>query len=383
MPTAMIATQQTEIPLVDIKAQYESIKREIDAAMQGVVSRCGFIGGEAVDSFERNFAAYCQAPHAVGVSSGTNALHLVLAALGIGPGDEVILPSYAFISTAEPVAQTGARLVFADIEPAAYTIDPGSVARRITARTRAIICTHTFGQMADMGALRQIVASARHDIAIIEDAAHAPGAAQGDCPVGAASRAACFSFFPERNLGAYGDAGAIVTRDAELAGRCRKLAAHGRNGVQQHEFIGYSYRLDALQAAVLDVKLRHLDTWTEQRRNRAALFDHALADVPGVTLPQATCCNHHVYHRYVIQVDERDALRRYLAEHDIATGVHYGEALHRQPALIRHGFDADALPVTEEVSRRNLSLPMYPELSDQQIRRIANAVMDFQIRRVR
>ncbi|MEE9296549.1 MAG: DegT/DnrJ/EryC1/StrS family aminotransferase [Phycisphaerae bacterium] len=434
------------IPLVDLKAQYRDIQPEIDAAVAAVLADCGFVKGPRVTAFEERFAAYCDAASSVGTSSGTAALHLALAALGVGPGDEVIAPAHTFIATVEPISQLGARIVFADVDPATYTLDPESVERCITARTRVILPVHLYGQMADMEGLR---ACCGREICIVEDAAQACGAGleegtkgeegtearrhegrgrdegtggrrdgvesairnpqssilnRQSSIVNPQSRAVCFSFFPGKNLGAYGDAGAVVTSDNNLAQRMRKLRDHGRQDKHRHDLMGYNYRLDALQAAILQVKLPHLDEWNRRRRSRAALYNEMLGGVPGVTIPAVAAGRRHVYHLYVIQVDDRDGLRRFLADRRIVTGIHYPIALHQQPALQqahgleegtkarRHGgtkgivsvgFGSDALPVTERLVGRILSLPMFPEMTHDQVAEVADAVHAFQTRRKR
>ena len=371
------------IPLVDLKAQYRTIRAEIDAAVAQVLTDCGFVKGPRVAAFEEQFAAYCGTTCAVGTSSGTTALHLALAALGVGPGDEVIVPAHTFIATVEPIVQLGARIVFADVDAATYTLDPASVERCITRRTRVILPVHLYGQMADLERLRALAAAGGRNLFIVEDAAQAHGARRGPHRAGGGGMTGCFSFFPSKNLGACGDAGAVTTDDGELAQRMRKLCDHGREDKYRHDLLGYNYRLDALQAAVLRVKLAHLDKWNRRRRSRAARYDELLRDVPGVTLPGTDPKNEHVYHLYVIQVDDRDGLCGHLAERRIAAGIHYPIALHQQPALWNIDCGSDALPVTERLVGRILSLPLFPEMTDDQVAEVADAVRTFQTRRVR
>lgn len=377
MTATATAVQTAPIPLVDLKAQFASIRGEIDDAIREVIDRCAFINGEPVARFEADFADYCGTAHAVGASSGTTALHLALCALGIGPGDEVILPAHTFIATAEAVAHCGARIVFADIDPQTYTLDPESVARCITPRTRAIIPVHIYGQMADMAGLRAVAAACNHEVIILEDAAQAHGAERDGVRAGNGARAGCFSFFPGKNLGACGDAGMVTTNDGDLAKRMRALADHGRQSKYEHDQIGYNYRLDALQAAILRVKLGHLEHWTKLRRTRAALYQDLLGHTAGITVPHVAADTRHVYHLYVIQVDNRDGLRNYLADRGISAGVHYPLPLHQQPALRRRGFDAAALKVTERVAARIISLPLYAEMTDEQVIRVSDAVHRF------
>jgi dTDP-4-amino-4,6-dideoxygalactose transaminase len=377
MPTRTIAPTDTTIPLVDLKAQYATIKRDVNAAIARILDDCAFIGGPEITRFETDFAHYCGARHGVGTSSGTTALHLALCALGVGQGDEVIAPAHTFIATVEAVAQTGARVVFADVDEATYTLDPESVATCLSSRTRAIIPVHIYGQMADIAAIKELKSSCDHEIVIIEDAAQAHGARRDGIRAGGACRAGCFSFFPGKNLGAFGDAGMVTTHDTELADRCRKLANHGRQDKYRHDLMGFNYRLDALQAAILNVKLQHLAAWTLRRRSRAAIYDELLTGVPGVTLPAVADDAEHVYHLYVIQVDDREGLRAHLAECNIATGVHYPIPLHQQPAVRRLGFAAAPLPVTEALCERILSLPIYPEMTDDQVARVAQCVREY------
>ncbi|MCB9866346.1 MAG: DegT/DnrJ/EryC1/StrS family aminotransferase [Phycisphaerales bacterium] len=365
------------IPLVDLHAQFASIQSEIDEAIRDVIGRCAFIGGEPVAGFERDFADFCNVEHAVGASSGTTALHLALCALGIGPGDEVIAPAHTFIATVEAIAQCGARIVFADIDPQTYTLDPESVARCLTPRTRAILPVHIYGHMADMSGLRKIAGNCDHEVILIEDAAQAHGAERDGVRAGAGGRVGCFSFFPGKNLGACGDAGMVTTNDADLARRMRALANHGRQSKYEHDQMGYNYRLDALQAAILKVKLVHLDRWTKLRRSRAALYQDLLGHTAGITTPHVAEDARHVYHLYVIQVDNRDGLRNYLADRGISAGVHYPIPLHQQPALRRHGFDSAPLKITERIANRIISLPLYPEMTDEQVIRVADAVHRF------
>lgn len=375
----MIATtvETAPIPLVDLHAQYAAIKSDIDMAIGETLESCRFVGGPAIAQFEADFARYSGARCGVGTSSGTSALHLALCALGLGPGDEVIIPAHAFIAAAEAIAQTGARIVFADVDADTYTIDPESVAQSLTPRTRAIIPAHVYGQMADIRALKEITAAHDHEVIILEDASQAQGARRDGIRAGSAGRAACFSFAPDNNLDAYGDAGMVTTDDTELADRCRRLANHGRQDKYHHASIGYNYRMDTLQAAILNVKLQHLALWTLRRRSRATLYNEMLADLPGVITPCVADETEHVYNRYVIQIENREGLRAFLAEHNIAAGVHYPVPLHHQPAIRRQGYVAAPLPVTEQLCERILSLPIYPEMTDDQVERVATAVRAF------
>jgi len=363
------------IPFVDLRRQYVRIREEIDVAIQDTLDRAAFIGGAKVAEFEGEFARYCGVSSCVGVGNGTDALFLALRSLGIGPGDEVITVSHTFIATAEGITLTGARPVFVDIDPNTYLMCPDAVEAAITSRTKAVLAVHLYGQAVDMDPLMALAES--RGLWVVEDAAQAHGASTGGRRVGSFGDAACFSFYPGKNLGAYGDAGAVVTKDADLALRVRKLANHGRTEKYVHEFPGVNSRLDALQAAVLSVKLRHLDSWTDDRRAAAAAYCDALANVPGVTTPTVRDGAESVWHLFVVQVPDRAKLRAHLADHGVQSGVHYPVPLHLQPAYREPGVAAGAFPVTEEVTKRILSLPMFPELGCEAAVRVAQIVSDF------
>ncbi len=361
------------IPLVDLKAQYVGIKDEIDAAIRRVLESTQFILGPEVEQFEQEFARLCGTAHAVGTSSGTSALHLALLACGAQPGHEVITVSYTFIAVAEAISQTGAQPVFVDIDPETYTIDPVKIEAAITPRTRAIIAVHLYGQCADMDPIREL--ARQHNLAIIEDAAQAHGAEYKGQRAGAIGDIGCFSFYPGKNLGAYGDGGIIVTNDPEKASIARLLRNHGRRTKYEHLTEGYNYRLDALQAAILRVKLKHLAEWNEQRRSVAHRYNELLAQLPIQTPVERS---KHVYHLYVIRSAHRDRLYDYLREHEILTGIHYPIPLHLQPAYRNHPQAGEGrFPVTEQCAREVLSLPMYPELTDEQVVTICEAIKRF------
>ncbi len=362
------------LPLVDLKTQYRTIQPEIDAAIAAVLADAQFIKGPHLARFERNFAAFAGCEHVVGASSGTTAIHLALAALGIGRGDEVILPSMTFFASVEPVIQCGAAPVFADIDARTCLIDPESVARCIGPRTRAILPVHLYGQMADMDALIALARAADPPIALIEDCAQAHGARQGERRAGASGDAGCFSFFPGKNLGAFGDAGAVVTGDAALAARLASLADHGRSAKYLHDTPGFNYRMDALQAAILDVKLAHLERWNAQRVALAELYDALLAEIAGIETPAVAGGNRHVFHLYVIQLDERDELLGSLRANGIEAGVHYPVPIHEQPALRGVACRTDSLERTERAARRVLSLPIFPEMTPEQVFGVASAI---------
>jgi len=364
------------IPLVDLKAQYARIKPEIDAAMARVIGSTSFIMGKEVRDFEAAFAGYMQVKHAVGVSSGTDAIFLALYALGVGAGDEVITTPHTFIASAEPIAHLGARPVFVDIDPATYNLNPALLEAAITERTKAILPVHLYGQPADMQPILDI--ASKHNIPVIEDAAQAHGAEYHGRRVGNWGVMACFSFYPGKNLGAYGDAGAVLTNDDTLAKRLAMLRNHGRTGKYEHEFIGYGDRLDALQAAILAAKLPHLEEWNEARRRHAAYYRQALAGIPGLTLPSELPDVRHVYHLYVIRVaGDRDALIEHLKGAGIECGIHYPIPLHLQTAMAYLGYRQGDFPETEKAAASVVSLPMYPELDAGQLNTIVEAISEF------
>jgi len=355
------------IPLVDLHAQYLTIKPEIDAAMQGVIARSAFIGGDEVRQFETEFAAYCEAKACVGVGNGTDALYLTLRALGIGPGDEVITVSHTFIATAEAISLTGARPVFVDVREDTMLMDPEAVEAAITPRTRALLPVHLYGQPCEMDRLLDL--ARLHGLKVVEDAAQAHGARWQGRRVGSLGDVACFSFYPGKNLGAYGDGGAVVSQDEDLIRRVRMLANHGRLEKYTHEIEGVNSRLDGLQAAILRVKLRHLDEWNAARRRHAAHYLEALRD-SGVGLPVVHPDAEPVWHLFVVRVRERDRLQARLKEQGIATGVHYPLPLHQQPAYAYLGYPQGSFPVTEGLASAILSLPMFAELTEEGVERV-------------
>lgn len=365
------------IPLVDLRAQYAEIQEEIDAALSAVVREQSFIKGPHLAEFEEQFAEFCGTRFALGASSGTTAIALALAALDIGEGDEVIVPSHTFFATVEPILQLGARPVFADVDPETYLIDPDSVERCLTFRTRAIMPVHLYGQMADMQRLRDLAWKRYRRVALIEDCAQAHGAQQGDLQAGGAGDIACFSFYPGKNLGAYGDGGAVTTNDSGLAERMAKLADHGRATKYVHDCVGFNYRLDALQAAVLSVKLRHLPAWNERRRQLAANYTKLLANVEDCGVPQTAPNNTHVYHLYVVDCPHRGEMLEHLREKGVGAGVHYPVPVHLQPALRSCEWSADELPHTEVAAQRVLSLPLFPELTEAQQQEVVEALRSF------
>ena len=362
------------IPLVDLKAQYAAIKPEIDAAIQRVIGNTSFSLGKEVADFETNFAAFCQAKHCIGLDSGTAALHLALLLCDVKPGDEVITTTHTFVATAEGISIIGARPVLVDIDPRTYNLDPRAVERAITPRTRAIIPVHLYGQPAEMDAILEI--ARKHNVCVIEDAAQAHGAEYRGKRAGTMGDVACFSFFPSKNLGAYGDAGALITNDDELAARARLLRDHGRRDKYEHLIVGYGYRLDALQAAILGAKLPHLDAWNVRRRAIADYYTELLSNTE-IVPPYAPSHITPVYHIYAVRAKNRDGLRAHLKSRGIETGIHYPISLHLQPVYANLGYARGDFPHAEQVANEELSLPMYPELTDAQVEMIAQTVREF------
>jgi dTDP-4-amino-4,6-dideoxygalactose transaminase len=356
------------VPLLDLKAQYASIRGEIDAALSKVVEDQRFILGPEVSELELELGTYLGVRHAVGVSSGSDALLLALLALEIGPGDEVITSAYSFFATAGAIVRVGATPVFADIEPASYNLDAEAVAAKLSPRTRALLPVHLFGRAAELGRLAELAP----DLPIIEDAAQAIGAVHRERRVGSLGRIGCFSFFPSKNLGGYGDGGLCTTDDDELAAKLRALRVHGQTGGRYlHAFVGGNFRLDALQAAVLRVKLRHLERWTEARRRHASRYRELLAGLP-LTLPlEDPPGGRDVYNQFVIRIRDRDPVKQYLDAHQVGNAIYYPRGLHLQPCFEALGYREGSMPASEAASRETLALPIYPELTDLQLDEVA------------
>jgi dTDP-4-amino-4,6-dideoxygalactose transaminase len=351
------------IPFVDLRAQYLSIKAEIDEAIARVLETTAFVLGREVDAFEAAFAEYVGAKYCVGLNSGTAAVQLAVMACGIGAGDEVIVPANTFFATAEGVSTAGAAPVFVDADPISYNIDPARIEAAITERTRAIMPVHLYGQAADLDPIFEL--ARKRNLHVIEDAAQAHGSLYKGKRVGAIASAGCFSFYPGKNLGAYGEGGAVVTNDEEVARRVRLLRDHGSEKKYWHEIVGYNFRLEGIQGAVLGVKLRHLDKWNDLRRAHAARYDELLAGSP-LTLPREMPYARHIYHLYVVQASERDALQK--------TGIHYPVPIHLQPAYAAMGHGPGDFPEAERQAERVLSLPMFPELTNEQVERVVEII---------
>lgn len=360
------------VPMLDLAAEYRDLEAELAAAVGKVIASGRFILGPEGEALEHEVAAYLGVRHAVAVASGTDALHLALRAAGIGPGDEVITPSFTFIAAAEAVSYVGARVVFVDIDPATYNLDPAACEAAIGPATRAVIAVHLFGQTADLSAIDAICR--RRGLALIEDCAQAIGADFDGRRAGAWGALGCFSFYPTKNLGAYGDAGMVVTDDPKLAEVVRMLRHHGSRTTYRHEMIGYNSRLDELQAAILRVKLKHLDHWNAQRRERAALYRRLLAGSP-VGLPVEHGRGAHVYHQFTIRAPLRDALREQLAARGVASAIYYPVPVHQQPVYAPE-YGSVTLPVSERAAREVLSLPIYPQLTESAVKDVCDALRE-------
>lgn len=360
-----------QVPFVDLAAQYAAIKEEVDAAIASVLRRTNFILGQDVDLFEKEFAAFCEAEHAVGVDSGTSALELILRAYDVGPGDEVITVANTFIATVLAISYAGATPVLVDADPQTYTIDVSKLEEAITPHTKAIIPVHLYGQPADMDPIMEI--AQKHGLKVIEDTCQAHGARYKGMRAGSLGHAAAFSFYPAKNLGAYGDGGIVVTDDEQVAQRVRMLRNYGQREKYNHLVRGFNRRLDTLQAAVLRVKLRYLADWNAARRQHAGQYDRLLASTP-LVLPLEADYAESVYHLYVVRTDNREALRNYLHEQDIATGIHYPIPVHLQPAYQGLGYGRGDFPVSERYAEQVVSLPMYPELTPEFIDHVVEAI---------
>ena len=364
-----------KIPFVGLKAQYFSIKRKIDFAVESVINQAAFVGSSFVYDFESEFAKALGAKYCIGVGNGTDAIFFALKSLGIGRGDEVVVPANTFIATAEAVSATGAKVVFVDCDPGYYQINPNKIKKSITEKTRAIIAVHLYGQPAPMNEIIKI--AKKFHLIVIEDAAQAHLAAYNGNPVGTIGRVGCFSFYPGKNLGAYGDGGAIVTNDKKTALMCRLLTNHGRIDKYNHIMEGYNSRLDGLQAAILSVKLPHVAQWNRKRREIAGIYNSLLRKIPEVITPKEMPKTRSAFHLYVIRCKKRDELKKYLKSCGIETGIHYPTGLPFLKAYSRYKFKPANYPVTFKLQSEILSLPIFPELTKKQIHYVANAVKRF------
>ena len=367
------------VPLLDLRAQSTPIREDLVSALLRVLDSTAFAGGPFVTDFEKEFAAYCGCQFAVGVGNGTTALWQSLLALGVGPGHEVITTPNTFIATAEAITLCGATPVFVDVDPETYTMDPDLIEPAITPHTKAIIPVHLYGQPADMEPILDI--AKRHGLYVIEDACQAHGALYKGHKAGSMGDAGCFSFYPGKNLGAYGEAGAVVTNNPELAQHIRVRRDHGQTEKYKHAMIGWNDRMDGFQGAILSVKLKHLDRWNEARRRNAALYNELLADLEQVTLPREAPYARHIYHVYAIRVPQRDKLLAALREKDIWCAIHYPIPIHLQKAYESLGHHQGSFPVAERCADESLSLPMFAELTTEQIETVAGEIKSFLTRK--
>lgn len=365
-----------KVTMLDLSEQYQSLKGEIMEALDDVMSKSHFILGANVKKLESDVAEYSGVSHGVGVANGSDALHISLQACGVGSGDEVIVPAFTFFATAGAVARAGATPVFVDIDPKTFNIDPKKIEQAITEKTKAIVPVHLYGQMADMDAIVEI--AEKHGLAIVEDAAQAIGSLYKGKKVGQLGTTACYSFFPTKNLGAYGDAGMIVTKDDEIAEKMRVIRVHGSKPKYYHHVLGYNSRLDELQAAILNVKFPHLNDWSELRRERAEKYTKLLNEqVKDVVTPYIEEHNYHVFHQYTIRVQRRDELQEFLKENGVSTMIYYPKPLHLQPVFAELGYKEGDLPETEKACSEALSLPMFPELKLEQQEYVVSKIAEF------
>ena len=365
---------QMTIPFLDIKQENERLRAEIRVAMDEVIDSGAFAGGPFVERFEEDFAPYCGVSYAIGVGNGTDALWLSLLAMEVGPGDEVITVPTTFMATAEAITYCGARPVFVDIDERTYTMDPAQLERAITARTKAIIPVHLFGQMADMDPILEI--AAKYGLYVVEDAAQAHGSEYKGHRAGSMGDVGCFSFYPVKNLGAFGEAGAVVTNDVDLRNKIRMLRDHGQARKYHHAMVGWNCRMDGLQGAVLQIKLKHLDESNRRRRAHAVRYDRQLESIETLTTPSCQPWAEHVYHIYAVRVPERDLVIRSLSERGIGSGIHYPIPVHLQAAYRSLGYGRGAFPRAEQCAEEFVSLPMFPGLTEEQVDTVALALKE-------
>ena len=362
------------VPYLDLRAQLKPLRAEIDAAVARTLDNCSFCLGPDVGQFEKDFAKFCGAQHALGFTRGTSALHVAMLLLGIGPGDEVITTPYTFIATSWAISYCGAKPVYVDIDEATFNLDPKKLEAAVTPRTKAVLPVHLYGQPFDVDTVAAICK--KHNLPFVEDAAQAHGAKYKGKTVGALGDLACFSFYPAKNLGACGEGGALVTNNAALASRAKSLREHGSTVRYHHDEVGYNYRMEGLQGAVLGVKLKHLNAWTRERQRVAARYAELLADTP-LQLPTVPAGNESAWHLYTVRLPRRDDLKKHLDTNGIGNAVHYPMPLHLQKAYVNLGYKPGDFPVAEKASREVLSLPMFPELTETQIQRVAAVVKGF------
>ena len=363
-----------KVPLLDLKRQYTSIKDEMDKAVHEVLDKTQFILGEKVKQFEENIAQYCRCKYAVGVASGTDALLLALRSCGVEPGDEVLIPDFTFIATSNVISRLGATPVFVDIDRDTYNMDPDLIQKRITKKSKAIIPVHLFGQCVDMDPILEICK--KHKVKVVEDAAQAIGAEYKGKKAGTMGEFGCFSFFPSKNLGAAGDGGMVITNDSDLAEMVRKLRVHGATQKYFHSMIGYNSRLDTLQAAILNVKLRYLDQWSNKRNEKASFYDKAFQDMD-IDTPKVESFNRHIYHQYTIAVKKRDQFKEHLLKNQIGCSIYYPLPLHLQECYKTLGYKEGDLPVSEERSQQVISLPIFPELTQEEQEFVIKTIKEF------
>ena len=369
------ASSTTAIPQFDLSAQYDGIKAEIQAAVDAVLSSQRFVLGNEGTALEQELARFCGAAHGIGVASGTDALILALRACGVQPGDEVLVPPFTFVATGSAVSALGARPVFADIDPQTFNLDAAQLKRRLTARTRAIVAVHLYGLAADMDAILDVAKSRK--LPVIEDNAQSIGATYKGKRTGSLGDATCLSFYPTKNLGAYGDAGMVVTNSAEMDARLRRLRNHGQSSRYESSEAGWNSRLDEIQAAILGVKLQHLPEWQHARQAHAAAYTRMLAGLNGIVTPHVSIGCEHVFHQYTIRAQKRNELQKFLTERGIGNAVYYPVPLHLQGLYASLGYKAGDFPEAERAAQEVLSLPMYPELTNTQIERVSGAIAQF------
>lgn len=362
------------VPMADLKAQYHSIKQEIDSAIAGVMESCAFTLGPEVKVLEEKIASYCGTSHGIGVNSGTDAIALALAAIGVGPGDEVITTPFTFVATTEVIAILGAKPIYVDIAPDTFNLDPELIEEKISPRTKAILPVHLYGQAADVAKICEI--AARHGLKVIFDGAQAIGAEVNGKPIGTYGDVVTLSFFPTKNLGAAGDGGMVLTNDPEIAEKVRYLRFHGSAGTYSYKYVGWCSRLHSVQAAVLLAKFPHLDEWTAKRRRNAEIYRKLLSGLD-IVLPAERPENKHVYHQFTIRYPKRDALRQYLADKEIGSGVYYPSPLHLEEAYAYLEYKPGDFPEAERACREVLSLPICPELTNEQLEYVAFTIRDF------